>query len=108
MNWLVILALAGFAGWTVTLIFLSKSILPMANALNALGKLGGYEDEKIRKVIERIQERTGGVIPPPPKVPAREHQQSGVDAVRQAFGGDVFQPIGEQPPSDADELEVVG
>lgn len=102
-------AVVAFAGWAMTLIYVSKSILPMANALNVLGKLSGYEDEKIRKVLERIQQKQGG-IPNPPKVPAtgqKSSTEAAMDAVRNAFGNNVLQPIGEQPPADTDGLEVV-
>jgi hypothetical protein len=95
-------------GWMVTLIFLSKSILPMANALSALGKLEAHMDEQIRRVLERIQQKQGS-IPNPPKVPVTEQKSSteaALDAVRNMFGKDALRPIGEQPPSDAEGLEI--
>lgn len=98
-----LVAFLAIAGWTATNALLSRSLLPMANALGALHKVDATIDDRIMKVVTRVRERQN-----PPRVneqPKREQQQ--VNPLADLFGGAPIAPVGDQP--DADErLEVVG
>ncbi len=91
------------AGWTVTLIFLMRALLPMANALKVYSQLNEHIDRQIRQVVERIQGRQGGIPLPKEKRMASEPPETTIDALREVFGGNPIEPISEQPDN---ELEV--
>jgi hypothetical protein len=98
------IALLALGGWASTLVFLGKSMLPMANALGALNKVDALFDERVMKVLDRVRDRQN---------PARKanrdqppQQQTPTNPLSQIFGGDPLIPVGDQP--DAEGLEVVG
>jgi len=101
LPWLV--AVAALGGWSAVLILLSRSLLPMANALGALNKVDALFDERVMKVLDRVRDRQN----PARKVNRDQPpQQQPVNPLSQIFGGDPLTPVMDQP--DAEGLEVVG
>jgi len=94
------------AGWTVTLIFLMRALLPMANALKVHAQLNENIDKQIRQVVERIQSRQGGIPLPKEKRMASEAPETTLDALRDVFGGSPIEPISEQPDNDLEITEA--
>lgn len=64
---LSLLAVVGFAGWAVTLIFLSKALLPMANALGVIFKVDDLFDKRINAVLDRYREQRRAAAPKVPE-----------------------------------------
>lgn len=103
--WAVV-ALLAMAGWSAVLVLLSRSLLPMANALGALNRVDTLFDERVMKVLTRVRDRQER-RPTPPK--PSDNYTAGVDPaapMRDIFGGGLgIEPIGDQP--DSDDLEII-
>jgi hypothetical protein len=91
------------SGWAFTLIALSRSLLPMANALSVQNKLNTFIDDRIYETLARIESKRN---PKPALVEEKPKNTNGAaDALRSVFGGaPIIEPIGEQP--DAPGLEI--
>ena len=100
-------ALVALAGWTAVLVLLSRSLLPMANALGVLHKVDSVVDDRIQRVVERIEGRRNRGVPvvPPPQPKPQSNQAA--SQLAEIFGGSPIEGIGEQPESDGERLEVV-
>lgn len=100
-------ALLALAGWAATLFVVTKSIVPQANALNTLQKVDAFIDERVRTVVERIQQRQGKL--PDPKTIGTEKVRNPDDAaaaaIRDVFGAPPLLPIDEQPESGIEVVE---
>ena len=98
-------ALLALGGWAFSNAHLSRSLLPMANAVGALQKVDALIDDRIMRVVQRIREREE-------KRPATQVQQAqggnnaAADALKDIFGGQPIEPISEQPDS-GEGLEIV-
>lgn len=53
-----IVALAALGGWAYTLVSLNRSILPNAQAIQALTKVNDIMDERIRAVLANFEKRS--------------------------------------------------
>lgn len=101
--WAVV-ALAALLGWAVTLVFLSKSLLPQSHALSTLLKADAFVDDRIAKTIGRIRERQQPKAAPPATTPQRN---AAADQMAAIFGpGPLMTPVDEQPGAE-EGLEVV-
>lgn len=101
---LLAVALLALAGWTAVLVLFSRSLLPMANALAVLQKVDSVIDDRIMRVVTRIQDRQNKGKPAPR--PQSNPNEAAVEAVANLFGGAPLEPFGEQP--DPEGLEVIG
>lgn len=52
------IAIAALLGWTAVLILLSRSLLPMANAMRVWGELDHKFDQRVQGVLDRARANT--------------------------------------------------
>ena len=89
--------LVALSGWTALLVFYSRASLVQANALNVLHKLDAMFDDRVTRVVGRIQERALRPKAPTLQSPSQPPQNAAQDALRDIFGGQPLEPIDEQP-----------
>lgn len=58
----LVVALGALGGWAATLVNLNRSILPNAQALQALNQVNNIMDERIRAVLANFEKKSSGVL----------------------------------------------
>ena len=101
--WAVI-ALLALGGWAWSNFTLQRALVPVANAFNILEKLSDRMDDRIRETVERIANRRGSV-PAPAVVAPKPSRNPDLEAINQVLGGNLIEPLGEQPEAGMDIVE---
>jgi len=101
-------AILALAGWTTVLVLLSRSLLPMANALGVLNKVDSVIDDRIMRVVQRIREREDkrSVLQATQPQQKETSGAARVNPITELFGQGAIEPVGEQPDS-SENLEIV-
>lgn len=100
-------ALLALAGWAATLFVVTKALIPQAKALETLQRVDTLIDNRIRSVVERIQQRQGK-LPDAKTVgsrPTESPDDAAASAIRDIFGSAPLLPIDEQPESGIEVVE---
>lgn len=98
------LCVAALLGWSLTLIWLSRSLLPMANSMKVHQAIVDREDVKVGSLVERVLTRQNRGKPPEATRPPESetaHPMAGMFRSTQPSA-----VIDDQP--DAEGLEIVG
>lgn len=99
------IAFLALAGWSAVLIYVSKQILPMANAFNTQHKIVKYQDDLVWSMIKRaqdIQEKKSNPTAPKKEIKSRNP----LDTLAGLFDGESpLEPVMDQP--DAEGIEIV-
>lgn len=96
------IAFLALAGWSVFLVMFTRAQLPSANALGILQKVDQAMDERIKRLLTSIEAKRRPAVQSVPSQPNAAQEE-----LRNIFGGNPVAPIGEQPDSEDDRLEII-
>lgn len=100
--WFAVVAVLALAGWMLTLAMLTRTLLPMANALAVCQKIVDREDTKVASLVERVMRKREPNQPPANTTRRPDEQPANPMNI---FGAlEPTMPIDEQP--DPDGLEI--
>lgn len=101
------IAILALAGWGWSNFTLQRAFVPIANAFNILEKLMTRQDDQIQKTVERILQRSGGILPKPMTSAPQQSRNPDVEAINQVFGANALEPITEQPDAGESSVDII-